>query len=524
MLRTALRGVMLCLMASGFGADTSFGQHLAVAPRLESGMLGAGHPWQTPYYISDSGVDGPTVLITGGVHGNEPAGAAAAEQIRHWPITRGRLIVVPRVNQLGLDQNTRFIPNAPDEQKDLNRNFPRSKESSQRPRGEIARSLWNFVMAQDPQWVFDLHEGYEFNRSHQPKAGKDKSVGSSVIYAKDETLHPLAQSMQQAVNENVANPDRRFVLLGRGPKVTTLANATRTVLGKKAMILETTYNFQRLPTRTRQHRTMMSVALRHLGMIGVDCVDLVAASRSHDPDAQVVVGIYDDSGCSEGGANNIAAALRQKPGTRVVRLGSHDMRLQVLDQLDVMVFGGGSGSKQAASIRKEGAEALRSFVAAGGGYVGICGGAYLCSAHYPWSLNLVDTHVFTGTRVVEGKGPQPMWVRGETTRVDVQLTDQGRRVFADFPERIQIKYHNGPIVSPRLFPGLARYEALAFFRSEQVLHPPQEGTMIDTPAIVRGVFGEGHVISISPHPEATEGLEPMVVAAVRAVTPSQHGD
>ena len=49
-------------------------------------------------------------MITGGVHGDEPAGAAAAEQIRHWTIRRGTLIVVPRANPPALAAKTRLIP------------------------------------------------------------------------------------------------------------------------------------------------------------------------------------------------------------------------------------------------------------------------------------------------------------------------------------------------------------------------------------------------------------------------------
>lgn len=41
-------------------------------------ILGEGLPWQTPVFVNDSGVDGPTVIVTGGVHGNEPSGAASA--------------------------------------------------------------------------------------------------------------------------------------------------------------------------------------------------------------------------------------------------------------------------------------------------------------------------------------------------------------------------------------------------------------------------------------------------------------
>ncbi len=40
-------------------------------------------------------------LITGGLHGNKPTGAHAAEQIRRWRITKGTLVVIPRVNVPG---------------------------------------------------------------------------------------------------------------------------------------------------------------------------------------------------------------------------------------------------------------------------------------------------------------------------------------------------------------------------------------------------------------------------------------
>ena len=55
------------------------------AEKLSSGFLAKGTKWETPVFQRDSGAAGPTVFITGGVHGNEPAGARAAEQIRHWP-------------------------------------------------------------------------------------------------------------------------------------------------------------------------------------------------------------------------------------------------------------------------------------------------------------------------------------------------------------------------------------------------------------------------------------------------------
>lgn len=484
-----------------------------VAKCTETGLLGEGKSWQTPYYVIDTGADGPTVMVTGGVHGNEPAGFRAAEQIRHWPIVRGKLIVVPRANVLGLEQNIRYIPNAPVALQDLNRNF--SGESlDDGPRGEIAAALWGLVTKYHPDWLFDLHEGHDFNISHEPAPGKEKSVGSSVIYHKGEDMDPLAEKMQQAANVTVRDVDRKFVLLGRGPKTTGMVSAAVRHLGIRGMILETTYNFQRLPVRTHQHRSMMSVALNQIGMLDRDCSGVMTPSMR---DKALYIGVVDVEGVGESGVQNVAGLLDEERDMEIAHLGAHDLKEGVLSQFDVVVFGGGSGSKQAASIGLEAASAVRSFVGDGGGYLGICAGAFLCSAHYSWSLNLVDTGVFTGSRNIEGQGKKQMWYRGKTTTVEMQLTEEGTKIFAGVPEHVEVRYHNGPIVSPKNFEGLKLYHPLAFFRSEQVLYPPQKGTMINTPAIVMGEFGQGRVISISPHPEATEGLKSMIPSAIRAI-------
>ncbi|MCD0462425.1 dienelactone hydrolase family protein [Roseiconus lacunae] len=252
--------VALCLICLLIAAP------VATAVETHTGLLGEGTPWQTPWYINDSGIDGPTVVITGGIHGNEPAGAASAEQIRHWPIVRGKLVVIPRVNTAGLEANTRYIPGAVDAQKDLNRNFP-SPGIAQQPRGEIATELWEFVVNQDPDWLFDLHEGYEFNISHKPKPGKKKSVGSTIIYSSRQEIGPMVERMLTAANGTVSDPDRKFVLRGRGPIKRSLASAVNLILNKRAMILETTYKSQPLSIRTHQHRVMIASALRQLEII-----------------------------------------------------------------------------------------------------------------------------------------------------------------------------------------------------------------------------------------------------------------
>gem|GEM_PF-2075100 len=239
----------------------------------QSGIIAEGTDWATDYMIIDSGVEGSTVLIVGGMHGNEPAGSLAAEQISHWPISRGKLIVIPRANILGLQAETRLIPGQPTESADLNRNFPQIGEEAEMtvtPRGELAAALWNFAFKARPDWVIDLHEGFDFNRSHKPADGGTRSVGSSVIYKGSPEMDELIPKVVAAANASVLMPERRFSIIRTGPVSTGLARACINVIGAEGLILETTYNGQPISLRTQQHRAMVNVLLNHIGTIDGD--------------------------------------------------------------------------------------------------------------------------------------------------------------------------------------------------------------------------------------------------------------
>ncbi len=88
-----------------------------VAPTL-TGHSVLGTPI-TARRIGDAG-DGPTVLVIGAIHGNEPAGIAIARRLAHEAGGRRvRLWVVPNLNPDGTRANTRGNAHGVD----LNRNF-----------------------------------------------------------------------------------------------------------------------------------------------------------------------------------------------------------------------------------------------------------------------------------------------------------------------------------------------------------------------------------------------------------------
>ncbi len=471
-------------------------------PKITSGTLGEG-TWSTDWKIVESGNPGPTVLVVGGVHGNEPAGFRAATQIQNWPITKGKLVVLPCVNRLGIAANMRWFPEHRNDRslRDLNRNFPTVERPG--PQTRLGKAVWEFVKQQKPDWVFDLHEGFDFHRVN------NKSVGSSVIAFPVNT--GFASSLQRAVNADIRD-NRQFDLLTQsGPASGSLARACEEQLGARSFILETTFKDQSLSKRARQHRTMMSVALRKIGIIDRECVDHLSPLHLSQ---QIRVAVFDGAGANP----DALMRLFDKHSRDVFacHVGPPDLNPEALKSFDVVIFPGGSGSKQGRDIGPSGREAIRTYVDGGGGLIGVCAGAYLCTSHYDWSLDLMNAAVFNRMVEIPKVGKKSMWFRGPAANVKIEFTEPGREVFATSGIK-SIRYQNGPILSPGNKPTSPTYKTLAIYRSEVGIYDAQKNTMVNSPAIVESKFGKGKVIAIGPHFESTPNEESIVLRAIKHV-------
>jgi len=454
--------------------------------------IGEGTAYATPYYVIDSGKPGPTVLVVGGVHGNEPAGAGAAEEIRHWTIACGKLVVLPQASRPALAAATRSIPStgpgaaAAGEESNLNRCFPSAPNES--PKGPLAAAIWKMVEGVRPDWLIDLHEGIG-------TAGEgDASVGSSIISSRLASAKERAQSMLETVNATIGDTKKCFVLKSQ-PIMGSLARGTGDRLGAATIIAETTSKGQPRSLREREHRIIVHRLLEDLKMAACGA-DVLAGP----PGRQVRVALYDGPGthCSA----TLDVKLAADGDLSVHWVGEAEVLGPALGQFDVLVVPGGGGSTESRGLGGAGCDAIRRFVGDGGGYVGICAGAYLASAGYTWSLGIINAKVADGMR---GKGmPQ------------VELTDEGRRILGSKAGPFEVKYQNGPLIVAADREGLPAYTVLARFRSEIVASERVPRiAMDDSPAIVCAAYRKGRVVCISPHPEGTPGLEGLARAAVR---------
>ncbi|EDY16860.1 biotin apo-protein ligase-related protein-like protein [Chthoniobacter flavus Ellin428] len=215
----------------------------------------------------------------------------------------------------------------------------------------------------------------------------------------------------------------------------------------------------------------------------------------------VRVALYEDAGAAGKGVPYTKAILTQA-GCTVTVFKAEDLSHGVLENKDVVVFTGGSGSKEGNSIGDAGREVVKKFVREGGGYLGICAGAYLACSKFTWSLGLLDAQTVS-----------QKWRRGRGD-VEMELTPEGQRLTALPAEKKTVRYDNGPIIKPAGRTDLTPYEPLALFRTEMAENGTPAGVMVNSPAIVKGQFGKGRVIISSPHPEQTPGLEIIVEQAV----------
>ncbi|MFA9289886.1 MAG: succinylglutamate desuccinylase/aspartoacylase family protein [Solirubrobacteraceae bacterium] len=110
-----------------------------------------------PILIERAALEGPVVLITAGIHGDEVNGIEIVRQIIDKKINipkKGTIICIPVLNVIGFTTRERYFP----DKKDMNRVFPGSKIGSMASR--IAYSLTSEVLP-FVDLVIDFHTGGE---------------------------------------------------------------------------------------------------------------------------------------------------------------------------------------------------------------------------------------------------------------------------------------------------------------------------------------------------------------------------
>ena len=402
-------------------------------------------------------------MVVGGVHGDEPAGAWAAYEIHHWPLRRGKLIVLPRANAPGIKEHLHGLPDANQlvqgDKKatvgNLDRQFP-GDDGTPLPVDSPVGAIWHLVSHARPDWVVDLHEGTDFHKTDP------KSLGSSVGTGGTVEAESAATILLAAVNATVKEVDKQFIR-GESPSMGSLSWAAAHRLNAHALVLETTRREEiPLAYRIRQHRVMLHALLAHLGMIdpqtSVDSVVDPAAAGE-----RVRLAIYAGKGTRRG-MHHLITEMEEMPGSLVLPIGSEEIDAGALSQFNVVLFPGGSSTRQGESLGDFNRQEVRSFVERGGGYVGICAGAYPATADFPWALHIPRRQdLLEALDAGRGRGPDGIDAR----RAEDPCATESL---------YEVRYHHGPILLPAHASDLPEFLPLATFRTEVAEHGCAKGS------------------------------------------------
>ncbi len=171
---------------------------LAPRQRCRSFTLKADMATETTGFKIESGAPGPILYVVAGIHGNEPAGVEAAEDLKALQLKKGALVVLPKANALAVAKRSRTVTSIGD----LNRVFPGKVQGMAVE--TLARAIFQDIVAYRPDLVVDLHESGHY------RSGAKFDVGHAVIYSSAE-ITALVDDVLFEMNRSADEPYVYFI-------------------------------------------------------------------------------------------------------------------------------------------------------------------------------------------------------------------------------------------------------------------------------------------------------------------------
>jgi biotin--protein ligase len=224
------------------------------------------------------------------------------------------------------------------------------------------------------------------------------------------------------------------------------------------------------------------------------------------------IAIYDDSAFPDGGAwaEGLTAirSMLNYYGYSYINLTPDELNQteNLYDFFQVIIFGGGWAGGYNTTVTEAGYNHIRTFVLSGGGYFGICAGAYFASDIVSWKPNMIvprqtydyPLNLFTGA----GIGPVlgiAAWTEptgcttGITSGAAMTVVAMDSSGFPDIQTELPVLYFGGPV----LVPGDKTNPAVQIIGRYQVPHKPANNTA----AMILFPYGAGKVFLSGTHPE-----------------------
>ncbi len=241
----------------------------------------------------------PTILIVGGIQGDEPGGFSAAALLStRYTFSGATVLIVPNLNFPSIIERSRGLHG------DMNRKFAALSEKD--PEFSTVRRIQEIITLPEVDIVLNLHDGYGFYRpTHENESRNPKRWGQSIII--DEASWPtksfqqldkIALFVTENVNKKLLDPKHAFFVRNtHTSKGETEMEKTLTWFAlnheKAAFGLEVSKDFD-VSTRTYYHLLMVESFLDYTGVTYKRSFPLSPAGVRKALSSHIYVGFLDN--------------------------------------------------------------------------------------------------------------------------------------------------------------------------------------------------------------------------------------
>jgi len=219
--------------------------------------------------------DGKTVLIIGGIQGDEPGGYLSADLYSDLMLRKGNLIVVPRTNFHSIIKQRRYI------NWDMNRRFDVQTGNSYEDR--IVKIITKLMEESD--LILNLHDGWGFYSDEWKGPGRNPNrFGQSIIadaetfVHKGDTIHlgDMARKAIKKANSHITNTYHKLHFMNTRtlekssnfPQMKKSATFyALTNLGIPSFGIEASKNIDKLEDKIRYHNYAINAFLEMMGVV-----------------------------------------------------------------------------------------------------------------------------------------------------------------------------------------------------------------------------------------------------------------
>jgi glutamine amidotransferase PdxT len=218
-------------------------------------------------------------------------------------------------------------------------------------------------------------------------------------------------------------------------------------------------------------------------------------------------GVFTGNGASSVCVIETIEALKIDPGIKPYPVTAYEIMDGILDELDVLIFPGGSGSKEYNNLGMEAGKLVKEFAKQKDkGLVGICAGGYL----------LATSPGYPSLEVLPAKTIREHYDRGRGL-ISFFIDENILEVFPEFSgmDSAFVQFYDGPIYE---ISDSSRMNVLGQIKSDIATHSDDPlGVTPGKPAFATMNYGNGKAFISVGHPESTQGMRWMVPRMVRWV-------